>query len=181
MNEQVKALQQHLMNAEALIVGSATRIPEELRDAITKEIRSALAITIAAEAMAGTINERRAPMKALEGISGLSMSDNGDIKFTGTLEMGDGNSSPSIAIPFAAATWVASATVRHVWHNQSTDKWHFSDEAEQMDATPYDSEQAAEVALIRYIAEHLDPPNPEATQQAADSAQGGATAQDGQA
>jgi hypothetical protein len=38
----------------------------------------------------------------------------------------------------------------HVWLNKTTDKYHYSDEASQLDDTGYDTKSEAEIALEVY-------------------------------
>lgn len=44
---------------------------------------------------------------------------------------------------------------RHVWKCVTTGKYHFNDEAEQIDKTPYDSLEECEKALNHYVATYL--------------------------
>lgn len=139
MHPQYLELKKNLAEMGALVNGHAAMMPEHVAAGLKKRLLNINAILVASEALAQAPEERRFIDEPLlpEANSGTD----------GLTEKPDTDDSKPLNY--------ARTGTEHVYQSLDTGKFHWEDEANTLDTTPYDTEDQAKAALDDYAAHFL--------------------------
>lgn len=160
MGNQLNELKQHIIIVDDLVSGHAARIPSEVVAKIKKHLHGGLAIIVSAEALRGTDLERRSlfPQEHSKPFVDIVSDD-----------IAPDDYPPRNSYEGAGTIDTAASTepkfertdIDHVWKRtdiNGIERFHYSDEAEQINPISYGTKEMAKESLDDYVLNHLHQP-----------------------